>query len=223
MPARRIGKKAMTNAQRQKRYRENKKPNSTVSKQRRRVEREKALAAATQRASEALGSKVYGVLYLDPPWQPVVDDRASWLNKSPDNHYPTMSFAELARLELPAAEDCVLFLWAGVEALPQALDLIPTWGFSYRSHCVWAKTDGPGIGHWFRYEHELLLIAVRGAVPAPAFGTQFRSVIEAPRGGHSEKPESFAAMISHYYPTVPKLEMFARKRRDGWDSWGNEA
>jgi N6-adenosine-specific RNA methylase IME4 len=80
-----------------------------------------------------------------------------------------------------------------------------------------------GIGQWFRYEHELLLVAIHGDIPAPAPGTQSRSVIRAPRGAHSEKPSAFAAMIESYYPSLPKLEMFARKPRDGWDSWGNEA
>jgi N6-adenosine-specific RNA methylase IME4 len=70
--------------------------------------------------------------------------------------------------------------------------------------------------------HEVLLIATRGEVPCPAPGTQFPSVIAAPRGAHSAKPAVFAAMIAQYYPTVPKLEMFARKPRDGWDVWGNE-
>jgi len=228
MPARRIGKKAMTNAQRQKRYRESKKPNSTTSKRRRRAAREQALAAKTLAASEALGSRLYGVLYVDPPWQGQPDDRDSWHNKSAENHYPTMTVDELAAINPPTAPDCVLFLWTFTSLLDAAVDLIRRWGFVYKSSCIWDKStaDGTGrmgIGHWFRYEHELLLVAVRGVVPAPAPGTQWRSVIRAPRGPHSEKPEVFAAMIVEYYPSLPKLEMFARQPRDGWDSWGNEA
>jgi N6-adenosine-specific RNA methylase IME4 len=228
MPARRIGKKAMTNAQKQKRYRENKKPNSTTSKRRRRDQREQTLATKTLAASAALGSKLYGVLYIDPPWQEMAADCDSWLNKSADNHYPTMTVDELAAITPPAAPDCVLFLWTFTSQLDAAVDLIRRWGFTYKASCVWDKgnADGTGrmgIGQWFRYEHELLLVATRGDIPAPAPGTQSRSVIRATRGRHSEKPEAVAAMIAEYYPSLPKLEMFARKPRNGWDSWGNEA
>jgi N6-adenosine-specific RNA methylase IME4 len=69
---------------------------------------------------------------------------------------------------------------------------------------------------------ELLLICVRGNAPAPAPGEQFPGFIEAPRGRHSEKPEIFAEHIERLFPNVPKLEMFARKARPGWDAWGNE-
>lgn len=71
--------------------------------------------------------------------------------------------------------------------------------------------------------HELLLIGTRGRVPAPAPGDQIESITPAPRGAHSEKPEVFARYIEQLFPTVPKLEMFARSRRDRWDVWGAEA
>ena len=81
----------------------------------------------------SLGTTLYGVLYIDPPWQPVADERSSWLNKSPDNHYPTLPLGELAALKLPAAKDCALFLWATGETDPAAHRLIETWGFQYRA------------------------------------------------------------------------------------------
>jgi len=67
-----------------------------------------------------------------------------------------------------------------------------------------------------------LLIATRGNVPAPAPGTQALCLIEAPTGQHSEKPQVFAEMIERQWPNTPKLEMFARQPRPGWDVWGNE-
>jgi N6-adenosine-specific RNA methylase IME4 len=106
--------------------------------------------------------------------------------------------------------------------LPQALEVLTAWGFEYRTHWCWAK-DRAGTGYWLRNQHELLLIGVRGMVPAPAQGDQFPSLITAPRGRHSEKPDKFAEMIEAMFPSLPKLEMFARKARPGWDSWGNEA
>jgi N6-adenosine-specific RNA methylase IME4 len=91
----------------------------------------------------------------------------------------------------------------------------------YKSHCVWVK-DRAGTGYWFRNVHELLLVGTKGYIPAPAPGTQWDSVMEAPRGDHSAKPDEFAEMIEQLFPHCARLEMFARTKRDGWDVWGNE-
>ena len=101
------------------------------------------------------------------------------------------------------------------------IDLMRGWGFTYRTYFVWAK-DRVGTGYWNRDDGELLLVGTRGTVPAPAPGEQPRRIIYAPRGRHSEKPAVFAEMIERLFPNVPKLEMFARTQRPGWDCWGNE-
>jgi N6-adenosine-specific RNA methylase IME4 len=95
------------------------------------------------------------------------------------------------------------------------------WGFEYKTNIVWVK-DRMGLGYWVRNQHEHLLIGVRGNIPAPAPIERFRSVINAPTAGHSVKPEAAAQMIERMFPTLPRLEMFARKARRGWDVWGNE-
>ena len=92
-----------------------------------------------------------------------------------------------------------------------------------RSHCIWKK-DRIGTGYWFRNQHELLLVGTKGdGLPAPAAGTQLPSVIEAPVGRHSEKPDAFYEMIEIYFPTLPKIELNARRQRAGWLPWGLEA
>src|SRR5262249_3184836 len=107
--------------------------------------------------------------------------------------------------------------------LPQALETMAAWGFVYKSQFVWVK-DKLGLGYWARNRHELLLIGTRGHIPAPAPGTQFSSVIVAPRGAHSEKPAIVPERIAAMFPNVPKLEMFARGECVvGFDVWGNEA
>jgi N6-adenosine-specific RNA methylase IME4 len=68
--------------------------------------------------------------------------------------------------------------------------------------------------------HELLLVGVRGDIPAPAMGTQFMSTIPAKLGAHSEKPEYFHLMIEDYFPNLPKIELFANVWRPGWTTWG---
>ena len=190
-------------------------------KRRHREAKVKELAAATVAASKALGHKVYGVLYADPPWRFEVYDVDSGSDRNADNHYPTMLTADIAAIKVPAAKDAVLFLWATSAMLPDALSVMQAWGFTYKASCIWNK-DKTGKGYWFRTKHELLLVGVRGKIPAPSPGTQWDSVIDAPRGKHSEKPIVFAGMIEQLFPNLPKLEMFAREARPEWDVWGNE-
>src|SRR5262249_7517356 len=182
---------------------------------------EHELAAATEAASQALGKRLYGVLYVDPPWRydnPPMGDVA----RANENPYPTMSLDEIKALEVPAAEDCALFLCNPFPMLAQAMEVVRAWGFEQKSGSAWRK-DKKGTGYWVVSEVELLLICVRGKVPAPAPGEQFPGFVEAPRARHSEKPAIWTESIERLFPNVPKLEMFARKRQPGWDAWGNEA
>jgi N6-adenosine-specific RNA methylase IME4 len=192
-------------------------------KQARRAERERALAAATVEASKALGRRLYAGILADPPWSFKVYSEITGQDRGACNHYPVMRLDEIKALQIPAAPDAILFLWATVPMLPQALETLAAWGFVYKSSFVWVK-DKRGLGFWSRNRHELLLIGTRGHIPCPAPGTQFDSVIAAPRGRHSEKPATVRDMIATMFPNVPKLEMFARgQRAEGWDFWGNEA
>jgi N6-adenosine-specific RNA methylase IME4/ParB-like chromosome segregation protein Spo0J len=183
--------------------------------------RERALAEATRRASDQLGTKLYSVIMADPPWRFEPYSRETGLDRAADNHYETMPLDEIKALNVPAAENCVLFLWATPPLLPDALSVMSAWGFTYRSHCIWDK-GRPGNGYWFRQEHEVLLVGVRGHVPAPAPGEQCRSIIHEHPGSHSAKPKAAAEMVEAMFPNAEKLEMFARIRRDGWDFFGNE-
>jgi N6-adenosine-specific RNA methylase IME4 len=106
--------------------------------------------------------------------------------------------------------------------LHDALDIMVAWGFTYRSHAVWNK-EVAGTGYWFRNIHELLLVGVKGNVPAPAPGTQSASIISARATSHSAKPGRSLAILESYFPTLPKIELFRRgPPRPGWDAWGDE-
>jgi len=194
----------------------------TVEKQVRRAKLEEELAQATVHASENLGTKLYGVIYVDPPWRFQPWSRETGMDRAADNHYPTEQLSVLKSIQIPAADDAVMFMWATAPMLFQAGELMTAWGFTYRSHCVWVKPHA-GTGYWFRNRHELLLVGTKGKIPAPAPGTQYDSVIEAPLGAHSKKPNAFAEMIEDMFPNMPALEMFARGPRLGWQVWGNEA
>jgi N6-adenosine-specific RNA methylase IME4 len=183
----------------------------------RRVDRERALGAKIA----ALPVKRYGVIYADPPWRFEPYSRDTGMDRAADNHYPTMDTEAIRRLEIPAARDCVLFLWATVPMLDQALGVVAAWGFTYKSHFVWVK-DRLGTGLWTRNKHELLLIGTRGTIPAPEQGRQYESVITAPVARHSSKPFVMHEMIEEMFPHLPRIELFARERFEGWDAWGNE-
>lgn len=196
----------------------------TAAKKQRRAEREADLGGRIVRAAGVLAGmpKVYGVLYADPAWQFEPWSRESGLDRDASNHYPTRPTDVLAALQPPAAPSSVLFLWAIAPMLPDALQVMSAWGFTYKSNAVWRK-DRMSTGYWFRFYHEHLLVGVRGDVPAPAPGEQSVSVIDAMVGDHSVKPAIFHDLIEKMFPILPKLEMFARSGRPGWDSWGAEA
>jgi N6-adenosine-specific RNA methylase IME4 len=193
---------------------------STAEKKSRRRAREIELGTKQMALPEAR----FGVIYADPEWQfePYSDETG--MDRAADNHYPTSGLAAIKGRDVGslAADDCVLFLWATVPMLPQALEVMAAWGFEYKSNFNWHK-DRVGTGYWNRNRHEHLLIGTRGRIPAPAMGDQFDSSIEAPVGEHSAKPECFYEMIEAYFPTLPKIELNARVARLGWVRWGYEA
>ncbi len=185
----------------------------------------------------ALPGKRYGVILADPEWRFEPYSRETGMDRAADNHYPTSDLDAIMARPVGdiAAPDCALFLWATVPMLPQALRVMEAWGFAYVSHIVWRKAAAPalspnrhgglvlGTGYWFRNGHELLLLGTRGQVPAPAPGDQWPSMFDAPPMRHSQKPAKAYDLIEAYFPSLPKIELNARARRDGWDAWGLEA
>jgi N6-adenosine-specific RNA methylase IME4 len=136
-----------------------------------------------------------------------------------------MELADICALPVAniAIPDAVLFLWTTVPHLQEAFRVLAAWGFEYRSNIVWVK-DKIGLGYWVRNQHELLLIGARGNMRSPAEEARPPSVIYAPRREHSRKPDEAYELIERMYPTLPKIELFARvESRPGWSAWGNEA
>jgi N6-adenosine-specific RNA methylase IME4 len=159
----------------------------------------------------AAGNRM-GCIVVDPPW--------SILGSTLP--YEAIEFGKLKDLPIPelAAERCHLHLWT----LPNpyhfaAYEIIRHWGFRVVSEFVWCKTQ-LGKGHYWRMSHEILLTAVRREDDR-FDDLSLRSWIEAPRGRHSEKPDSVREMIERASP-APRLEVFARKLVPGWFAWGHE-
>ena len=124
---------------------------------------------------------------------------------------------------LHAASNAHLYLWVTNAKL---LDydyahLFSSWGFAYKTALTWHKTSCLGIGHYFRGETEHVLFGIRGRLPIePAL--RERNLFQSPRTRHSAKPDAFFDLVERVSPG-PYLELFARRQRLGWDTWGNEA
>jgi N6-adenosine-specific RNA methylase IME4 len=157
--------------------------------------------------------KRYEVVLADPAWD--------YLGKH-GTPYPTMTLEAIRALPIKdrAADNAVLFLWLPASLVPEAMQVIESWGFKFKTSAVWRKGES-GLGGYFRVNHELLFVATRGDVPAVK--QTFASCFEAPRGAHSEKPAIVFEMINGMYPELTKLELFCRGTpQAGWDGWGNE-
>jgi N6-adenosine-specific RNA methylase IME4 len=195
---------------------------ATLARRERRARKERELAARIRDLPE----RRYGLIYADPPWQFEPYSRLTGLERDASNHYPVMTLEKIKALDVPSivASDCVLALWGTAPMLPQALQTMAAWGFDYKSQLVWIK-DKIGLGFWFRGRHEILLIGTHGHPPAPAPGMNVASVLEAKVREHSRKPDATYAILESYFPTVPKVELFARSStpRPGWELWGAEA
>lgn len=163
------------------------------------------------------------VLVADPPWQP--DDELPGPGRGAAKHYPTMPVAQLAFFPLPVLDpDAVLFLWRLSSMQGEALFLARAWGFEPHSELVWNKTKNGirffGMGRIVRGGHESCLIATRVRTPTPR-NRSISSRFEAPVGRHSAKPDRFYEIVEALYPG-PYVELFARRTRPGWLTYGNE-
>jgi N6-adenosine-specific RNA methylase IME4 len=188
----------------------------------RRTERVRNLVEISKGNAQLGTDQKFPIIYADPPWR--YEHPPMGGNRVIENHYPTMTLAEICALPVLdlATDDAVLFMWATAPKLAECFEVLNAWGFEYRTCAVWVK-DKIGMGFYVRNQHELLLIAKRGDPPMPAEGDRSPSVIMAARTEHSEKPVEFYELIERMYPELPKIELFARDEREGWQRWGNQA
>lgn len=187
--------------------------------EKRRAERFEKIAEISNQ-DPLLPKTKFPIILCDPPWQ---YEHIETESRAIENQYPTMTLQEICEMSISdiAMDDCLIFMWATSPKLKEAMEVLDAWGFDYRTNFVWVK-DKIGMGYYGRQKHELLLIAKKGDIPAPAPENRRASVIEAVRGKHSVKPDEFYTLIDTMYPTLPKIEIFARIEREGWYSWGNQ-
>ena len=180
----------------------------------------------------------YNIVYADPPWR---YNGALYDRGGAENHYVTMTTEDIANMPIKniTADNCVLFMWATFPKLQDAFVVMRGWGFDYKTCAfVWVKTNRRvnvrqysflpqeqfdsfmGMGKWTRANAEICLLGVRGKIERKNAG--IHQIIYAPIEKHSKKPDIVRKKIIELVGDMPKVELFARQNRDGWDAFGNE-
>jgi N6-adenosine-specific RNA methylase IME4 len=167
--------------------------------------------------------KKYHVIAIDPPW--AYEETGGFTSKDYNSEsnrgavdYPTMTIEQIKEIQLPVADDCVLFLWTTHAFLRSSFEIMEQWGFQYKATLVWDKVK-MGIGRTVRMQVEFCLIGVKGN---PIInGSSERDIITEARREHSRKPEAFYQMVERMC-VGNKLDYFSRQNRNNWDHYGAE-
>ncbi len=182
--------------------------------------------------------KKYQIIYADPPWMEKGWNKGGAENpqlRGANRHYSLMTTEDIALLPVKniAADDSHLYLWVTNNFLPDGLLVMQTWGFTYKTIITWFKGK-MGLGQYFRGMTEHCLFGVRGMIPYKTDNSRGLGFVDerqqgltgffAERKGHSEKPEEMREMITRvsYREGCNRIELFARRKTEGWDVWGTE-
>lgn len=185
----------------------------------------------------------YSIVVADPPWP--FRDKLPGNLRGAASHYKTMNLGDIQRMPqqrgIKFAPDGLLFLWRVASMVEEAVDVCKVWGFVPKSEIVWVKTTAPvkledpgalptgklkfGMGRYVRNSHEVCIIAARRGGVGHIESKSVRSVIFAPAGRHSEKPQEFFDHVEKL-TGAPRsgrnLELWARKMHRGWDAYGDQ-
>lgn len=162
-----------------------------------------------------------------PPW--TYRDTASAGNRGAGFKYSLMTQNEIANLSVQeiADDDCILFMWVTMPKLDECFEIIKKWGFQYKTVAfTWVKRNKKsssyfmGMGRWTRANAELCLIATKGK-PKRSSASVY-SVVDTPIEKHSQKPNEVRDRIVKLMGDIPRVELFARTKTEGWDIWGDE-
>lgn len=160
----------------------------------------------------------FRVIVADPPWE--YENRAKDAGHRAANPYPSMTIDSIKSLAIEeiSHSDAVLWLWTTNAHLPESFSVAEAWGFTYKTLLTWVK-DKMGLGDWLRGKTEHCLLCTRGKPVVNL--TNETTVLVAPAGEHSQKPELFYELVEKLCPGS-KAELFSRTKRKGWAQHGNE-
>ena len=172
--------------------------------------------------------KKYQIVYADPAWKYPKTGGLKNSRGMAKQFYDTMDIEQIKNLDVNSIsdEDCALFLWTTYPQIPNALEVIRAWGFTYFGLAFnWIKKtktgkDFFGMGYWTRANPELCLLATKGK-PKPICHN-IRQLVYSQIDEHSKKPKIIREHIVNLCGDLPRIELFARQKAEGWDVWGNE-
>lgn len=172
--------------------------------------------------------KKYNIILADPPWQ--YNNRANHkttFGRGACGHYELMTMDEIKNLPIQSLskENCALFLWTTFPFIDKQIRLFEHWGFQYRTvGFTWVKTNKNnskpffGVGYYTKSNAEVCLLGIKGKMKPVS--NKVSSVIISPRREHSRKPDEVRDRIVELFGDIPRIELFARERVEGWDSIG---
>lgn len=181
-----------------------------------------AKASTTHKAAQSSAPVgQYSTIVVDPPWS--YSNKSGRHGSSANADYiqnRTMTIDEVVLFDIQrwVAPECHLYLWVTDAYVGHVYSITEAWGFDAKATLVWVK-DRFGMGNYYRHQHELCVFAVRGKMRLSRMNAS--TVFTAPVTKHSEKPEEFYRLVESCSPG-PFLDVFARKKRAGWDVFGDE-
>lgn len=174
--------------------------------------------------------KKYNIIYADPPWKyNARNNKYTKFGGGAMGHYSTMSTKDICQLPIKEISDdnCALFLWTTFPRLQDGLLVMKEWGFDYKTVAFnWVKTnkknDKPffGVGYYTKSNSEVCLLGIKGKMKP--ISNKVSSIIISPKEEHSKKPNETREGIVKLFGDLPRIELFARQKTEGWDVWGNE-
>lgn len=174
--------------------------------------------------------KKYQIIYADPPWSFKVWSKETGLGRSAEIHYKTMNKEDIQNLPIQKITDksAVLFIWVTAPCLLEGIELIKKWGFEYKTiGFTWVKKNKKsdswfwGMGYYTRANAELCLLATKGKI-LKRISKSIHQIVDDRIMEHSKKPNIVRERIVELFGDIPRIELFAREKTEGWDVWGNE-
>ena len=178
-----------------------------------------------------LPNKKYKVILADPPCSYNASSSKGTSEGVAERHYSLMSLEEIKVLPIQHItnnDGCVLFLWITMPHLHELKEILDAWGFEFKTTAfTWIKmANGKplgNLGYWTRANAELCILATKGKNYPRRISTDVNQVILSKLREHSRKPDEVYTRIERLLGDLPRIELFARHKREGWDVWGNEA
>lgn len=175
-------------------------------------------------------TKKYNIIYADPPWMylPRNNKKTSFGGGAP-GHYDLMALEDIKALSIGdmADDNCALFLWVTFPMIAKGLAVMKAWGFEYKTIGFnWVKQNKNndkiffGVGYYTKSNAEVCLLGIKGKMKPVS--NKVSSIVISPRRKHSQKPDEVRDKIVELFGDLPRIELFAREKVDGWDAWGNE-